>query len=358
MQTRPINFRTLDLNLLRVFDVVMLERSVTRAAARLAMTQPAVSNALRRLREATHEELFVPRSTGMTPTAHAEALWPTVRTALDSLRAALEPQAFDPCTDARNFTLAMADATAALFVPVLVDRLQRESALVDLRILPLISRDPRPLLETGQADAAVGFFPDVVSALEADEGSSVLRRQPLYRCGYVCAMRRDHPLAASDTLTLDDYCAAQHVRVSVTGRQRGYVDEALMALQRERRVMVTVNQFFSAAAAVHESDLLTVLPRTFIPATGFASDLAIRALPFAMPPIDVTLLWHGRHDADPGRRWLRETLVRAASEIEQRATLQLAGPAVGDPAPQLCGAGFAELPSLRPAAAPAQASAA
>ncbi|NUZ05997.1 LysR family transcriptional regulator [Schlegelella sp. ID0723] len=313
-----MNFRTLDLNLLRVFDIVMLERNVTRAAARLAMTQPAVSNALRRLRESTHEELFVPTSTGVRPTAHAEALWPTVRTALDSLRAALEPQAFDPRTDARNFTLAMADATAALFVPVLVDLLQRESALVDLRILPLTTRDPRPMLETGQADAAIGFFPDVASALDADGSSSVLRRRALYRCGYVCAMRHDHPLAAKETLTLDDYCAAQHVRVSFAGRQRGYVDAALLALQRERRVMVTVNQFFSAAAAVHQSQLLTVLPRTFIEATGFAPELAVRALPFELPPIDVMLLWHGRHDADPSRRWLSDLLVRAATEIEAR----------------------------------------
>jgi len=103
-----MNFRTLDLNLLRVFDVVMTERSVTRAAERLAMTQPAVSNALRRLREATREDLFTPSSTGVTPTRRAEALWPTVRAALGGLREVFEPRAFDPQSDARSFTLAMA----------------------------------------------------------------------------------------------------------------------------------------------------------------------------------------------------------------------------------------------------------
>jgi DNA-binding transcriptional LysR family regulator len=315
MTTPPINFRTLDLNLLKVFDVVMLERNVTRAAGRLSMTQPAVSNALRRLRESTQEELFVPSSTGMTPTAHAETLWPIVRASLDSLQEAFEPQGFDPHVDARTFTLAMADATAALFVPVLVAALQREKAQVDLRIVPLATRDPRAMLEQGQADIAVGFFPEVAAALAAEGGSGLMRREPLYGCEYVCVMRREHPLAQEGALTLDAYCAAQHVRVSFAGRPRGFVDEALSRLGRERRVMITVNQFFTAGSVVHQSDLLTVLPRSFVPATGFASQLATRALPFDLPGIDVSLLWHRRHEQDTAQRWMRDTVLRAAAEI-------------------------------------------
>lgn len=315
MNTRPINFRTLDLNLLKVFDVVMVERNVTRAAARLSMTQPAVSNALRRLRESTHEELFVPTSSGMTPTPHAETLWPTVRASLDGLRVAFEPQGFDARVDARSFTLAMADATAALFVPVLVDALQREQALVDLHVVPLTSRDPRPMLEHGQADIALGFFPDAAAALAAEGDAGVVMRQHLYGCEYVCVMRRDHPLAQDGALTLDAYCAAKHLRVSFAGRPRGFVDEALARLGRERRVMITINQFFNAGSVVRKSDLLTVLPRSFVPATGFEAELAVRALPFELPGIDVSLLWHRRHEQDTAQRWLRDTLVRAAGEI-------------------------------------------
>jgi DNA-binding transcriptional LysR family regulator len=317
-----MNFRTLDLNLLRVFDVVMAERNVTRAAARLAMTQPAVSNALRRLRESTGEELFTAGSTGVTPTPHAEALWPTVRTALGGLREALEPQGFDPARDARTFTLAMADANAALTVPLLVDTLQHENARVDLRFVPLATRDPRPLLEHGEADLAVGFFPDVAAALAAQGDGAVVRLDPLYRCEYVCVMRRDHPLAAAPALTLDDYCGAAHLRVSFAGRPRGYVDEALAALGRTRRVMITVNQFFAAGSVVHQSDLLTVLPRSFVPATGFADDLAVRALPFALPPIEVGLLWHRRHEQDAAQQWLRR-VVAAASQVVARQIGQM-----------------------------------
>lgn len=315
MTPRPTNFRTLDLNLLKVFDVVMAERNVTRAAARLAMTQPAVSNALRRLRESTQEDLFVPTSTGMTPTPHAQTLWPTVRASLDGLRDAFEPQGFDPAVDARTFTLAMADATAALFVPVLAGTLQRAHAQVDLHVVPLTSRDPRPMLEHGQADVAVGFFPDANAALEAEGDVAVVARDRLYECAYVCVMRSGHPLAALGALTLDAYCAAEHLRVSFAGRPRGFVDEALARLGRKRRVMITVNQFFNAGSVVRTSDLLTVLPRSFVPATGFEAELAVRDLPFELPGIDVSMLWHRRHEQDTAQRWLRDTLARTAAQI-------------------------------------------
>ena len=309
-----MNFRTLDLNLLRVFDVVMTERNVTRAAGRLAMTQPAVSNALRRLRESTGEELFVTAPTGVVPTPHAVALWPTVRSALDGLRDALAPQRFEPRADARSFTLAMADANAALTVPRLVETLQREAPRVDLCFVPLATRDPRPLLEHGQADIAVGFFPDVAVALAVEGDTGVFRLDRLYACEYVCVMRRDHPLAAGE-LTLDAYCDADHLRVSFAGRPRGFVDEALAGLGRERRVMITVNQFFTAGSVVRDSDLLTVLPRSFVNATGHAADLAIRYLPFAMPEIAVGLLWHRRHEHDAAQRWLRAHVTDASAAI-------------------------------------------
>jgi DNA-binding transcriptional LysR family regulator len=322
MPTATTNFRTLDLNLLKVFDVVMVERNVTRAAARLSMTQPAVSNALRRLREATREELFVPGAGGVTPTAHAQTLWPTVRASLDQLHDAFAPQGFDPQTDARLFTLAMADATAALFVPELVGMLQAEQAKVDLRVVPLTTRDPRPMLEQGQADAALGFFPDVRAALAAEGEIAPLRLDALYGCEYACVMRKGHPLDRPGALTLDAYCAADHLRVSFAGRPRGYVDEALAGLGRERRVMITVSNFFTAGSVVHQSDLLTVLPRSFVPATGFAEELSLAALPFEVPGIEVGLLWHRRHEQDTAQRWLRDILTRAAGQVAARTNCQ------------------------------------
>lgn len=309
-----MNFRTLDLNLLRVFDVVMVEGHVTRAAARLAMTQPAVSNALRRLRDAIGEDLFIPGATGVTPTPHAQALWPVVRAAIGGLREAFDPQPFDPRRDERTFRLCMADATADVLMPPLVRRLERDAHGVDLRVLPLTTRDPRPQVEQGSADLAVGFFPEVaaVQASEAGQGLTVLDH--LYPCEYVCVMRRDHPLAGDATVDLDAYCSARHLRVSFAGRPRGFVDEALARLGRERRVVLTVNQFSTAARIVRASDLLTVLPRSFVAATGFAADLAVRSLPCELPRIDVAMVWHRRHERDAAQRWLREVVREVTAQ--------------------------------------------
>jgi DNA-binding transcriptional LysR family regulator len=304
-----VNFRTLDLNLLRVFAAVMVERNVTRAASQLAMTQPAVSNALRRLREATGDELFVTVPSGVLPTDHAEALWPDIRSALDRLRHALDPQGFDPKRDERGFTMAMADATATVLMPAFMNALAQERTPAEVRVLPLTSRDPRSQLEHGGADAAVGFFPDVAVALAAEGERGTIVLEPLYRCEYVCVMRRDHALAAAARLTLDDYCKADHVRVNFAGRPRGFVDEALARAGRERRVALTVNQFSTAARVVHDSDLMAVLPRSFVAASGLAGGLAVHRIPLLLPTIEVSLLWHRRHERDAAQRWWRSTFA-------------------------------------------------
>lgn len=307
-----MNFRTFDLNLLRVFDRVMADGSLTRAAAELSMTQPAASHALKRLHAAVGEPLFVRSAFGLKPTARAEALWPQVRDALASLREALAPEHFDPRAGNAVFRLAMADATAALVSPPLLNALQAEAARVSVRFLPLTTRDPRRLLLDGEADLAVGHFPVAVAALTAEGPVSGLRHQHLYDSRYVVVMRRGHPLA-EQALTLDDYCAAQHLLVSFSGRPLGLMDQALAAFGRRRHIVLTVNQFFTAGRLVMQSDLLTVLPARFVPATGYAQHLVTRDLPFAMETVSVQMLWPLRLDVDPGQRWMREHLLRAAT---------------------------------------------
>jgi DNA-binding transcriptional LysR family regulator len=306
-----VNLRTLDLNLLRVFDAVMAEGHLTRAAERLAMTQPAASHALKRLRDAVGDELFVRTAAGLRPTARAEALWPPVRGALAQLQAVFSPEAFDPRRDATNFTLTMADATAALLMPALVDAIERARALVNIRVIPLTTRDPRRLVEAGDADLAVGYFPAAVTALIAQGPEAMLRHQQLYTTEYVCVMRPGHPLAAEGALTLDAFAAAHHLLVSFSGRPHGFVDQALAALGRQRRIVLTVNQFATAGVVVEHSDLLTVLPRRFIPATAAADRLVQRPLPLALEPVHVAMIWHLRRDADPAHRWLRARLEEA-----------------------------------------------
>lgn len=307
-----MNFRTLDLNLLRVFDTVMAEGSITRAADRLAMTQPAVSNALKRLRDSIGEDLLTRASRGVAPTAFGEALWPQVRAALGQLRTALEPGDFDPAVDARTFRLTMPDALAAHLLPSLMSRLELLGARCQIEVRPLIDRDPRESLAHGDIDFALGHFPEVLAALVAQGRLAPLRHRRLAEGRYVCAMRRGHPLADAP-LTLDAFCAATHVLVSFSGRPHGFVDQALASQQRSRLIALTVNQFFTAAQVAAHCDHLTVLPEGFLPLTGLQDSLVERELPVEPGAVYTDALWHVRHDRSAAHQWLLARFAEAAA---------------------------------------------
>jgi DNA-binding transcriptional LysR family regulator len=308
------NFRTLDLNLLRVFDQVMSERNLTRAARNLSMTQPAVSNALNRLRDALGDKLVSRSGYGVEPTPRALALWPSIAEALRQLENSIAPGEFIASEATNTFTLAMADATAAELMPGVVAIMERDAPGVTMRVVPLTTRDPRRLVDEGSVDLAVGFFPAVLADLTAQAQAGTLAafdHQRLYDGRYVCVMRRDHPMARGP-LTLKRFCSARHLLVSFSGRPYGFVDEALASLGQQRRVVMTVNQFFTAGRVVSGSDLLTVLPEHFIATTGRAHELLQRELPFEVPPVHVDALWHRRQGQRGDHAWLRLALAAAA----------------------------------------------
>ena len=307
-----MSFLNLDLNLLRVFDEVMAERNLTRAADNLALTQPAVSQSLKRLREALDDELFIRTAHGVRPTPYAEGIWPPIRDAMDALQASLVPSNFKPSSANNNFRLSMADATAATLVPMIVRETESQAPFISFRILPLNTRDPRKLLDDGEIDLAVGYFPTAVVALSAPDAPDAIRHQRLYEGEYVVVMRRGHPLEELE-LSLDGYCSAHHLLVSFSGRPFGFIDEALAGMGRRRHITMTVNQFFTAGQVVSQSDLLTVLPRHFLEATGLAHDLSVRALPFSVGAVHVEMLWHRRHHRDAPHQWLRALVERAAA---------------------------------------------
>ncbi|MGN6388704.1 MAG: LysR family transcriptional regulator [Burkholderiaceae bacterium] len=313
-----MSFLNLDLNLLRVFDAVMTEQNLTRAASQLAMTQPAVSNALKRLRETLGDELLVRSAHGMKPTVRAEEIWPVVRRALSELEAAILPETFDLAKTRITFNMAMADATAALLLPSLMRSIEREAPHINVRMVPLTTREPRPLLMRGDIDLAIGFFPGVVAQLGGGPDSP-MRHERLYSGRYVCVMRKDHPLAHSD-LTVDAYCSARHLMVSFSGRAHGSVDDVLYQMNRSRRMVLTVNQFFTAGRVVASSDLITVLPRHLIASTGMQDALIAKELPFELPEVNVDMLWHERDSRTPAHKWLRAELAKVSSGFRQSRT--------------------------------------
>ncbi|HEX7891733.1 MAG TPA: LysR family transcriptional regulator [Ramlibacter sp.] len=318
---KPPNFRTLDLNLLRVFDQVMAERNLTRAARNLSMTQPAVSNALNRLRDALGDRLVTRSGYGVEPTPRAQALWPAIADALRQLESSITPGQFIASEANTTFSMALADATGAELMPGLVEILERDAPGVTVRCQPLTTRDPRQLLDEGQIDIAVGFFPAVLADLTAQAqagGLAAFDHQRLYDGRYVCVMRKDHPLSRGP-LTLKRFCEARHMLVSFSGRPYGFIDEALASLGRSRRVVLTVNQFFTAGRVVVTSDLLTVLPAHFVDVTGRAEQLVQRDLPFDVPPVHVDALWHRRQGQRSDHAWLRLALAASAQKAFAKA---------------------------------------
>jgi DNA-binding transcriptional LysR family regulator len=241
-----------------------------------------------------------------------------VRSALASLEAAVAPETFDVSAAHATFRMAMADATAAMWLPSLMRSIESEAPGINVRMVPLTTREPRPMLLRGDIDLAVGFFPGVAAQLSYETGSPI-RHERLYSGKYVCVMRRDHPLSKVE-LTLENYCEANHLLVSFSGRAHGLVDEALAQLQRERRILLTVNQFFTAGRVVANSDLITVLPRHLIAATGMTDALVHKELPFQLPAVHLDMLWHERDARSPAHKWLRMHLEKMNSVTQSRVT--------------------------------------
>lgn len=307
------SFEHLDLNLLRVFDVVMQERSLTKAAERLHLTQPSVSNAIRRLKDSLKDDLFVRVGHGIEPTARAMELWNTVHQALLDLSEAIEPESFDAAHSEQTFHLGMIDATASRLLPPLAQIQASEAPNIQLHVSSLLSRDPRLLLDEGEIDVAVGYFPAVLADLTARAQSDATvqyESRLLYQREYVCAMRDGHPLAEQE-ISLEDFCAARHLLVSLSGRPYGFIDEALSGLGLSRHVAMTVNQYYTAARIVAQTDLLTALPRKFAATTEVGKDLEIRELPLPVAPVSVHVLWLRGNRQPAAIAWLLEALQRS-----------------------------------------------
>lgn len=294
--------KDVDLNLLGVFDAIMTERSVTKAAERLAMTQPAVSNAVSRMRHAYGDPLFVKNGRGIQPTPKALTLWQQVREPLHHLRVAVDPPAFDPTRAVRRFRIAATDVFAQLTWLPLRQLIEREAPGIDVHAVPYNPHNGEKLLANAEVDLVIGVFGEV----ERD-----LRTSWLFDGHYICAMRKDHPLAAAP-LTLERYIAAEHLVVSLSGEAQTDIDQQLAQLGLARRIAMTVNQFSLVAELLKGTDLICVVSRTVVTCSLFRGDLHLTQPPIDLPPKRISMAWHARHDRDPGHAWLRENLTAIA----------------------------------------------
>jgi len=287
----------IDLNLLTVLDALLARQSVTAAAKELGRTQPAVSHALRRLRELLGDELLVRTPAGMQPTPRALELQPAVRAAIEAAEAVLqEAPAFDPARAERTFVVSMADQAAFLLLPPLIERLTREAPGVRIA-----QRPTAPLSPGDELDLEIGLF--------RDEPAGV-RQEPLFREEFACVIRRGSA-AARGRFDLKRYLALPHLLIAPRGQPGSPLDDALARAGQRRRVVLTVPHFLVAPHVIATTDLVWTAPAGL--ARAFAHlPLAVREPPFRLDGFTIAMRWHVRLDRDPGVRWLREQLRAVA----------------------------------------------
>lgn len=308
--------RQVDLNLFVAFDALVQERSVTKAAARVGVTQPAMSHTLNRLRDLFDDPLLVRGRGGMMLTPRAEALALPLRSGLLSLQRALdEPAAFDPKRSRRLFRIVSPDLFDVLALPTLLHRIGKRAPHVDVAVLPTWSQ-LHDQLETGDVDLAI--LPVLVGADSVDEAGAMphdLMRRVLFHDRLCCFVRRGHPAVdGRGRLSLRAYTSLSHVLVSPGGGGPGVVDEALAARGLQRRVAVRVPQFSSALAILPKSDLMLTGPWS-LGAVASAKPLVRLRAPLALPQHAITMVWHPRFSEEPGHRWLRELLVEVTASV-------------------------------------------
>jgi len=305
-----MNLRSVDLNLLVVFEALMAERHVTRAARRVGLSQPAMSNALGRLRQLFDDELLVRSGAGMEPTARALDLAEQVRPLLRQVdRIVSEDAAFDAATATDTFRLRIADLLSFIVTPALMAALAREAPEVAVDIVHLT---PEATVEALVTDAL-----DIAVSMDLAVPQSIVE-QPILEDRFVTLLRADHPERARID-TMEGFLACRHVRISQSPVDDRFVEGRLAARGMERRVALTVPHWLTVPPVLAATDLVAVISAHAARRLIAADDrLAIAEAPFERAEFSWSLFWHKRHRSRPAHRWFRETLADIAGPTSRR----------------------------------------
>ncbi len=310
-----MNAYDIDLNLLAAFEVLLAERSVTRAARRLGVTQPAMSNSLRRLRSHLDDALFVRTSDGMAPTPRALTIAPQIIAGLASIRGSINATGFDPKRSAVRFRIGTLDYLEALYLPALLERIVASGPDINLRTerLSTVFEVPQRALETGTLDCALGLFPQPMTP------QSSLHSQVLGHDDWVCIARRGHPTFRR-RLSLKEYAALKHLAIIYPDADSGagMVDRHLGSRGFTRKCPLALPHFMTAPFHVAQTDCVTTVPRRMATFYGKILPLQIAEVPVALPPINVGLVWHARVEGDAAHRWLRKMITDAVQSQNVR----------------------------------------
>jgi DNA-binding transcriptional LysR family regulator len=300
-----MNLRHIDLNLLVVFDAVMEQRNVTRAAERIALSQSAMSHALRRLRDMLQDELFVRTSEGMIPTPRAEQLAPAISRLLSEVRYTLEPEVFVPAESNHRFTIAINNYAAVVFAAPICAAVVTAAPGVRLTMKPTATYPLAGYLDRDEVDLAIGVTPD-----SADR----FMRRALGEDSFVLLMRAGHPDENRD-ITPQLLAAIPHLGISSSGESTEFVDRWLAKHGLTREIAVSV-PYLSSRHVLEQSNLVATMSRRMAMEFAAQDHLRIREFPFAPPTVTASLVWHRRLNDQPAHRWLRETITSAVKALK------------------------------------------
>lgn len=309
-----MNFATLDLNLLRVLDMLLREGSTTRAGQRLGLSQPAVSAALGRLRHATGDPLFVRQGNRLAPTDYASDLAGPLRAALDGLQDIMAPEVFNPARAETVFCISGGDFFAEFLMPPLARRLSDVAPNVRIRFVDVIPDDAFDRMEREEIDLAlmpVGETPEWIDS------------QPLFSARFVVAARPGHPrlvrhgLRPGDTIPIDLFCDLSHVLMSTEGKLTAMGDAALAKVGRSRRVVMSLPIFNGVSNIVASSDLVALLPVQIAHGSRMAQALEFYEAPFVTSIHRIGMIWHSRATTSPAHRWLRQEVAGILEPLDE-----------------------------------------
>lgn len=297
------DFRHFDLNLLLTFRALFEERSVTRAAQRLFLGQPAVSGALKRLREAFGDELFVRTSRGIAPTARALELARQIEPFLQTLHQVLtQPPVFDPASAQRVFRIGLSDSLEVLITPEIMDRLSTRAPNVKLIARPTDSTRASAMLDDGEIELAVGVFPECVQWQ---------RQRPLFEWRFVSVFNPHLVKTRRERLSMEEFLRYRHVLTSFSGGLHGFVDERLEMEGLKRNVVFSSASFATSPFIVRRTPAIATVPDFIGRVWRDALGLAMSPLPFDVPAYEVSLMWSAARDQDPGLAWLADIFAEA-----------------------------------------------
>jgi DNA-binding transcriptional LysR family regulator len=292
----PRQLRSVDFRLLLAFEALIAERHVSRAAAAVGLSQPAMSHALAKLRQQFHDPLLARTSTGFEPTPKAMELIEPVREAIRQVNRLFSAgSTFDPATASESFAIRMGDMNEVLFLPALLQALETQAPDITVTVQHLPPSETVRALEASAIDFAVSALIKHSKSVHSIE---------LAKDRMVCVMRKDHP-AAESRLTTRAFLALRHLRIVQSAGDMRFIEEALFKAGLQRKVVATTPHWLAASYLVESSDLVTALSERMVRRLNVDGRFAVRPLPVGGAEFSWRLYWHRRYDARPGHRWIR-----------------------------------------------------